>query len=184
MGLCKSNVVPLIHCSVILGGSWIIWSNLGFQDRYPSGLAAISRDPETQRRGPLTLKELSKCLTLTGFLSLIRTNDYNSYIMTFLKILLHSHDNFSLFHRRETSYWSLLENPPKETEISFVIAEKSDRWDEDTTKRLATIAKQRQNVSEGKVATHLLRNSGHWVHTDNPKGLLEIVSPNFLSTHK
>jgi pimeloyl-ACP methyl ester carboxylesterase len=32
---------------------------------------------------------------------------------------------------RETSYWSLLENPPKETEISFVIAEKSDRWDRD-----------------------------------------------------
>ncbi|KAJ4890082.1 AB hydrolase-1 domain-containing protein [Raphanus sativus] len=75
---------------------------------------------------------------------------------------------------RETSYWSLLENPPKGTEISFVIAEKSDRWDHDTTTRLERIAKQRQNVSEGKVATHVLRNSGHWVHTDNPKGLLEI----------
>lgn len=87
-------------------------------------------------------------------------------------------------HCREISYWSLLENPPKETEINFVIAEKSDRWDNDTTKRLETIANQRQNVSEGKVATHLLRNSGHWVHTDNPKGLLEIVSSNFLSTHK
>ncbi|XP_010515724.1 PREDICTED: protein ABHD11-like isoform X1 [Camelina sativa] len=85
---------------------------------------------------------------------------------------------------RETSYWSLLENPPKETEISFVIAEKSDRWDHDTTKRLETIANQRQNVSEGKVATHLLRNSGHWVHADNPKGLLEIVSSNFFFTHK
>lgn len=85
---------------------------------------------------------------------------------------------------RETSYWSLLENPPKETEINFVIAEKSDRWDNDTTKRLETIANQRQNVAEGKVATHLLRNSGHWVHTDNPKGLLEIVSPNFFSPHE
>lgn len=87
-------------------------------------------------------------------------------------------------HCRETSYWSLLENPPKETEINFVIAEKSDRWDNDTTKRLETVANQRQNVSEGKVATHLLRNSGHWVHTDNPKGLLDIMSPNFLSPHK
>ncbi|KAL0652366.1 hypothetical protein Bca4012_095057 [Brassica carinata] len=85
---------------------------------------------------------------------------------------------------RETSYWSLLENPPKETEISFVIAEKSDRWDQDTTTRLERIAKQRQSVSDGKVATHVLRNSGHWVHTDNPKGLLEIVSSNFLSTQK
>ncbi|XP_024013834.1 protein ABHD11 isoform X1 [Eutrema salsugineum] len=86
---------------------------------------------------------------------------------------------------RETSYWSLLENPPKETEISFVIAEKSDRWDHDTTTRLEIISNRRRNVSEGKVATHLLCNSGHWVHTDNPKGLLEILSPNFLSsTHK
>ncbi|CAH8268392.1 unnamed protein product [Arabidopsis lyrata] len=85
---------------------------------------------------------------------------------------------------RETSYWSLLENPSKETEINFVIAEKSDRWDNDTTKRLEKIANQRQHVSEGKVATHLLRNSGHWVHTDNPKGLLEIVSPNFFSPHE
>ncbi|CAN8268137.1 unnamed protein product [Cochlearia groenlandica] len=85
---------------------------------------------------------------------------------------------------RETSYWSLLENPPKETEISFVIAENSDRWDHETTKRLETIASRRQSVSRGKVTTHVLRNSGHWVHTDNPKGLLEIVSPNFLSTRK
>nr|VDD57173.1 unnamed protein product [Brassica oleracea] len=82
---------------------------------------------------------------------------------------------------RETSYWSLLENPPKETEISFVIAEKSDRWDQDTTTRLERIAKQRQSVSDGKVATHVLRNSGHWVHTDNPKGLLEILK---AETHK
>lgn len=63
-GVYKSKEVPL----VILGGSWIIWSSLGFQDRYLSGSAAISRDPETQRRGPLTLMELSKCSTLTGFL--------------------------------------------------------------------------------------------------------------------
>ena len=93
-------------------------------------------------------------------------------------------NDLSLAHCRETSYWSLLENPPKETEISFVIAEKSDRWDQDTTKRLETIAKQRQSVSDGKVSTHVLRNSGHWVHTDNPKGLLEIVSSNFLSAQK
>ncbi|CAH8359801.1 unnamed protein product [Eruca vesicaria subsp. sativa] len=67
---------------------------------------------------------------------------------------------------RETSYWSLLANPPKATEISFVIAEKSDRWNKDTTRRLETIAKQRHNVSEEKVSTHVLRNSAHWVHTE------------------
>jgi hypothetical protein len=24
---------------------------------------------------------------------------------------------------------------------------------------------------------HLLHNSGHWVHTDNPAGLLELLAP-------
>ncbi|KAI3997241.1 hypothetical protein MKX01_009085 [Papaver californicum] len=36
--------------------------------------------------------------------------------------------------------------------------------------------------SEGKVSVHLLPKSGHWVHVDNPKGLLDIVAPNIVST--
>ena len=26
---------------------------------------------------------------------------------------------------------------------------------------------------------HLLRESGHWVHADNPSGLLDILAPSF-----
>lgn len=28
-------------------------------------------------------------------------------------------------------------------------------------------------------AVHELPNSGHWVHTDNPNGLFDILSPSF-----
>lgn len=35
--------------------------------------------------------------------------------------------------------------------------------------------------SEGKVSVHVLPKSGHWVHVDNPKGLLEIVAPKLSS---
>ncbi|KAI6674068.1 hypothetical protein NL676_001974 [Syzygium grande] len=82
---------------------------------------------------------------------------------------------------RETSYWSLLEEPPKATEIAIVRAEKSDRWDPDVIKRLERLSSLGRDRSEGKVSLHVLPNSGHWVHVDNPKGLLEIVAPKFTS---
>ncbi|KAK4749916.1 hypothetical protein SAY87_027365 [Trapa incisa] len=82
---------------------------------------------------------------------------------------------------RETSYWSLLEQPPKATEIAIVRAEKSDRWDPQTAQRLVSLAGRDGDESRGKFSLHLLPNAGHWVHVDNPKGLLEIVAPGILS---
>ncbi|GAV57646.1 Ribosomal_S11 domain-containing protein/Abhydrolase_6 domain-containing protein [Cephalotus follicularis] len=77
---------------------------------------------------------------------------------------------------RETSYWPLLEHPPEGMEIVIVRAEKSDRWDPDVNKRLESLA-SRGDGSEGKVSIIDLPNSGHWVHVDNPKGLLDIMVP-------
>lgn len=85
---------------------------------------------------------------------------------------------------RERSYWSLLENPPKGLEISIVQAEQSDRWYPDDVQRLKALSRRGSKPDAGKVSLHLLPNSGHWVHVDNPKGLLEIMAPNFLSTVK
>ncbi|KAF8041881.1 hypothetical protein BT93_A0471 [Corymbia citriodora subsp. variegata] len=82
---------------------------------------------------------------------------------------------------RQTSYWSLLEEPPKATEIAIVRAEKSDRWDPDVIQQLERLSSLGRDRSEGKVSVHVLPNSGHWVHVDNPKGLLEIVAPSFTS---
>ncbi|KAL5545800.1 hypothetical protein UlMin_005487 [Ulmus minor] len=78
---------------------------------------------------------------------------------------------------RENSYWSMLEQPPKGMEIDIVRAEKSDRWDLDTVQRLENLTTREQDGSKGKLAVHVLPNSGHWVHVDNPKGLLEVVAP-------
>ncbi|KQK10722.1 protein ABHD11 isoform X1 [Brachypodium distachyon] len=83
---------------------------------------------------------------------------------------------------RERSYWTLLENPPKGMEISIVQAEQSDRWHPDDVQRLKALSRRGSKPDGGKVSLHVLPNSGHWVHVDNPKGLLEIMAPNFLST--
>ncbi|KAK9290385.1 hypothetical protein L1049_008554 [Liquidambar formosana] len=82
---------------------------------------------------------------------------------------------------RESSYWSLLENPPKGMEIAIVRAENSDRWDPNLIQRLDSLACQGGDGSKGKFLVHVLPNSGHWVHVDNPKGLLDIVAPKIAS---
>ncbi|EEF32059.1 valacyclovir hydrolase, putative [Ricinus communis] len=82
---------------------------------------------------------------------------------------------------RETSYWSLLEHLPEGMEIGIVVAEKSDRWKPDVIEQLESLAGRKGNGSEGKVSLHVLANSGHWVHVDNPKGLLDIVAPKIAS---
>ncbi|KAK2659938.1 hypothetical protein Ddye_006471, partial [Dipteronia dyeriana] len=81
----------------------------------------------------------------------------------------------------ETSYWPLLEHPPQGMEIAIVRAENSDRWDPDVIQRLESQASEGGDVAESKVSVHILPNSGHWVHVDNPQGLLEIMAPRIAS---
>ena len=71
--------------------------------------------------------------------------------------------------------------PSKGLEIAIVRAEKSDQWDADVINRLERLASQEGDGSAGKISVHVLRNSGHWVHVDNLKGLLEIVTPKLKS---
>ncbi|XP_024967263.1 protein ABHD11-like [Cynara cardunculus var. scolymus] len=82
---------------------------------------------------------------------------------------------------REMDYWPLLEHPPKGMEIVIVRAENSDRWDPHTTEKLKRLENRRGDESVGKVSVVVLPKSGHWVHVDNPKGLLEIVTPKMAS---
>ncbi|CAI0430079.1 unnamed protein product [Linum tenue] len=82
---------------------------------------------------------------------------------------------------RDTSYWSLLEHPPKGMEIGLVVAEDSDRWEPDVLHRIESLAARESDESQGAFSLHVLPHSGHWVHVDNPKGLLDIVAPRIAS---
>ncbi|MEW5304667.1 MAG: hypothetical protein WDW36_007262 [Sanguina aurantia] len=66
--------------------------------------------------------------------------------------------------------WSLLKKPPQGLKVDFVKAAGSDfRWggpDEGLIKSMGH-------------GVHLLKDSGHWVHTDNPQGLLKLLAPAF-----
>ncbi|KAK9723507.1 hypothetical protein RND81_05G002700 [Saponaria officinalis] len=91
---------------------------------------------------------------------------------------------FQMFNSyREKDYWRLLEQPPKGTEISIVQAENSDRWDSRVIQRLEKLASKERDESEGRFSLHVLPKAGHWVHVDNPKGLLDIIAPKIASLH-
>ncbi|XP_072999638.1 uncharacterized protein [Typha latifolia] len=82
---------------------------------------------------------------------------------------------------RDRSYWSVLEQPPKGLEVAIVQAENSDRWHPPVLQKLEALSRKGEISEEGKVSLHVLPRSGHWVHVDNPKGLLGIMVPNFFS---
>lgn len=82
----------------------------------------------------------------------------------------------ALFRSYESSsLWPLLESPPQGLKLDFVKAEGSSfRWSSADEDRISSLGFQ----------VHLLRNSGHWVHADNPTGLFEIMAPSFSTALK
>jgi pimeloyl-ACP methyl ester carboxylesterase len=65
-------------------------------------------------------------------------------------------------------FWPALMAHTAPPQFSFVRGARSDRWTADELGRL------RDAVAAGVVVDHVLP-TGHWVHTDDPEGLLEIV---------
>ncbi|KAL4853255.1 hypothetical protein ACK3TF_005764 [Chlorella vulgaris] len=69
-----------------------------------------------------------------------------------------------------TDLWPLLAAPSVGVKYSFVKAERSTfRWGGGDEARIRALGH----------AVHELPASGHWVHTDNPDGLFDILAPSF-----
>ena len=71
----------------------------------------------------------------------------------------------------ELDLWPFLKAPPPALQIDFVRAEGSDGWNEEDLHQLEALERQ------GFLRLHLLADSAHWVHSDNPEGLLELLAP-------
>eukprot|EP00213_Chloropicon_mariensis_P007479 CAMPEP_0197477160 /NCGR_PEP_ID=MMETSP1309-20131121/14339_1 /TAXON_ID=464262 /ORGANISM="Genus nov. species nov., Strain RCC998" /LENGTH=382 /DNA_ID=CAMNT_0043017963 /DNA_START=182 /DNA_END=1330 /DNA_ORIENTATION=- len=68
--------------------------------------------------------------------------------------------------------WSVIERPPQGLSIDFVRAERSTfRWAGADHHRIETNGAQ----------VHMLEDAGHWVHSDNPEGLVKIMKQSFSS---
>lgn len=65
--------------------------------------------------------------------------------------------------------WSFLEQARERPELRLVVAERSDRWTPELRARARALA------ASTRVIYHELPDSGHWVHVDNPEGLLAML---------
>ena len=73
--------------------------------------------------------------------------------------------------------WPFLAEPHA-TDIRLVIAERSRLWNEHSRARAQALP-QAANVH-----VHLLADAGHWLHVDNPEGLLQLMSASFVGSER
>lgn len=78
-----------------------------------------------------------------------------------------------------TNLWPLVESVPEGLHINFLRAERSlHRWAHEDTSRISAAEFIASNGG-ASVQMHVLEDAGHWVHTDNPDGLFQILTPSF-----
>ncbi|KAL1507557.1 hypothetical protein AB1Y20_007177 [Prymnesium parvum] len=69
-----------------------------------------------------------------------------------------------------TDLWPWLKAKPKLLDLDFVRAERSAFvWTDEDLRKMEEVGSH----------VHFLRDSSHWVHIDNPDGLIEILAPSF-----
>ena len=68
-----------------------------------------------------------------------------------------------------TDLWGFLETPKSSPELQLVVAERSDRWTPELRDRARALP------PSTRVTYRELPNAGHWVHVDNPEGLLAML---------
>ncbi|GIL50107.1 hypothetical protein Vafri_6425 [Volvox africanus] len=85
---------------------------------------------------------------------------------------------------RTSEYWQVLEKPPHGTAVHLVQGARSDRWPEAMQRRLNQAAAAAAATGApplgsegGSFDHHVLERAGHWLHVDNPEGLLRLVLP-------
>jgi esterase len=70
--------------------------------------------------------------------------------------------------------WDYLAEPRVRPEFRLIVAERSDRW------TAALRARARALPPSSRVVYHELERSGHWVHVDNPDGLLALLREHLI----
>mgnify|MGYP000921769586 FL=1 len=65
--------------------------------------------------------------------------------------------------------WEVIEHPPAGLRIDLVRAGRNPRWTEAELRRLRELA------AEGTIGFHTLQDAGHWVHADDPEGVLGLL---------
>lgn len=156
---------------------WLLDTNPGAQEPQPDNevlrvIAAAKSVPQpiTRRRDLVQVfldAGLSSAIASWMTTNLISQGDRYTWALDFPAIEQLLSDYFA------SDLWPFLEAPKERPEIHFVIAEQSDRVKPHLRERALGLS------PASGVRAHLLPSSGHWVHVDNPEGLLDLFKQHF-----
>jgi len=74
-----------------------------------------------------------------------------------------------------TDHWPALELPPAGLDVHFVRGGRSERWTQSDIARLMRISAGFGPGGDRGARLHTLLNAGHWLHADDPDGLLQVL---------
>lgn len=74
-----------------------------------------------------------------------------------------------------TDHWPVLERPPAGVALHFVRGGRSERWTQTDIGRLLRISEGFGPGGERGARLHTLDQAGHWLHADDPDGLLRVL---------
>ena len=63
--------------------------------------------------------------------------------------------------------------------VHVVIAGKNENWSQSALKRIEDAA----SASQGKTTMHTCPNVGHWLHSENPKGVADLIAPHLVDDY-
>lgn len=96
-------------------------------------------------------------------------NEDDGYVWNF-----HIPGVFNLYESYgKTDYSDLLVEPPDQCHVEIIRALESKGWDEESIDKLHHLSSN----SRGMTRVHELENAGHWLHAENPSGLVELMLP-------
>lgn len=99
-------------------------------------------------------------------------NDNDGYVWNF-----HIPGAFNLYEAySKTDYSDVLANPPDQSRFEIIRALKSTGWDGESIRKLRHVSSN----SKGMTRVHELENAGHWLHAENPRGLVDLMLPHIL----
>jgi pimeloyl-ACP methyl ester carboxylesterase len=160
-----------------LGQLWLLDSNPGAQVPQADNevlrvIAAAKSIPEpiTRRRDLVqALLDAGLSSAIASWMTTNLSSEGERYVWTLdfpaIEALLQDYFDRDL--------WSFLESPKSSPLTHFVIAEQSDRLKPHLRARALALP------PESGVRAHVLPDSGHWVHVDNPEGLLALFKQHF-----
>lgn len=153
---------------------WVLDSNPGAHTpgddheviRVLRTLEAIGREFDTRESFVDALLEQGLSVGIANWLSqnLVREAEHYWFRLDLKAIRVLLEDYF----RRDL--WPVVEHPPAKLEVHLVVAERSRRLNDEARARLGARADQRQ------VHRYTLPDAGHWLHVDNPTGLVALLS--------